>query len=130
MSLSRRESLDAVAGQVFHLVIASAILSTFLTPAPINESLRLLRTGGFLRPNSHHGADRQGLPSLGNPVRLHIPSPVPTLVRFLAQNLELSPLEGIRMEVLSSRPSLVENSFRIDPVRTLGAYLLNPRGTS
>jgi 2-polyprenyl-3-methyl-5-hydroxy-6-metoxy-1,4-benzoquinol methylase len=127
VSLTRHESLDVVAGRAFHLSIASAILEHIPYPrAELMSLCRSLRPGGvlYVRTPSMVPIGRV-CRALGIPFDFTFPAHVHDLGQtFWRRIWNYLPLEATRIDVLRSRPSLVETTFRLDPVRTLGAHLL------
>jgi SAM-dependent methyltransferase len=126
ISLDRSESLNGVDEDAFDLVIASAILEHI--PRPIRDLTRLLealRPGGvlyartpsvvpLLRLLGHFGLR----PDFTFPAHLHDLGE-----KFWDGILDQLPLKN-SIEVLDSRPALVETTFASHPLRTAAAHLL------
>lgn len=127
VSLTRHESLDVVAERAFHLAIASAILEHIPNPrAEMTSLCRSLRPGGVLYVRTPSMVPiAKACRALGIPFDFTFPGHVHDLGQVFWRRIwSYLPLEGARIEVLRSRPSPVETTLLLAPVRTLGAYLL------
>jgi SAM-dependent methyltransferase len=126
VSLDRVESLEGIEEATFDLVIASAILEHIPHPRPdLIRLLEALRGGGvfYARTPSVLPLLRL-LRAFGVRSDFTFPAHVHDLGgRFWGNILDRLPL-GDSIEVLDSRPSLVETAFTIHPLRTTAAYLL------
>lgn len=124
--LEHRQSLEGVESKAFDLVIASAILEHIPHPRPVLISLlKALRPGGVFYARTPSVVP---LLRIFQHLGLRADFTFPGHVHDLGQNFWDSiiprlPLEG-PVEVLRSRPALVETTLGRHPLRTVAAYLL------
>jgi len=126
VSLDRVESLEGVEEGAFDLVIASAILEHIPHPRPdLILLLQALRGGGVFYARTPTIVPLlRLLRAFGVRSDFTFPAHVHDLGgRFWNAVLNRLPF-GDSFEVLESRPSLVETTFAIHPLRTMAAYLL------
>ena len=125
--IQAHQTLEAVDGREFDLVLASAILEHIPEPWPVITRLfTSLRSGAVLyarTPAMVH------LFRLFDRFGLHYDFTFPAHVHDMGQDfweriLERLPPSCGKFRLLSSRPSIVETSFRANPVRTAMAYAL------
>jgi 2-polyprenyl-3-methyl-5-hydroxy-6-metoxy-1,4-benzoquinol methylase len=127
VSIERSQTLDAVKGKKFDLVLASAILEHIPQPRQILIDLLLAMDSGgvFYARTPTVSSILRILRLLGFPYDLTFPGHVHDLGQtFWESILSYVPSETGQFSILSSRPSIVETSFRQSPLRTVAAYSL------
>jgi SAM-dependent methyltransferase len=127
VEMVRYDTLDAVDGKHFDIVIASAILEHIPRPASeIRRLLESLRPGGVFYARTPFVVPMLSvLKALGIRIDFTFPGHIHDLGQgFWDGMLDRLGFDTEAFQVLRSAPSVVETSFRTFPVRTLAANVL------
>jgi SAM-dependent methyltransferase len=127
VSIQPHLTLETVQRTGFDVVLASAVLEHIPAPWPVlTHLLAALRRGGILYVRTPAMA---AILRLFERLRLPYDFTFPGHVHDLGQDfwegiLQRLPAEAGKVRMLSSRPAIVETSFRTNPFRTAAAYAL------
>ena len=127
VAIKASQTMGEVKRTQFHLVLASAILEHIPSPRPtLIDLLSRIKPGGVFYARTPTVAPILRIfATLGLSYDFTFPGHVHDLGQSFWENVpRLVAAEVGPLEIVSSRPSIVETSFSKNPLRTLAAYVL------